>query len=96
VLEDKESARREINDRFYRLCYMLNVLVARRQLTISTRPEKVVTLNDMLSLLNPLYRIIPIPKPISTQIYAKQQTTHRHMVFETNGDFRARRAWLHN
>jgi hypothetical protein len=52
---------------------MLNILVASRQLAISTRPEKAVALNEILSFLNPLYRVIPISKPISTQIYSKKQ-----------------------
>jgi len=52
---------------------MLNISVANRQLTISTRPEKVVALNEMLSQLNPLYRITPTSKPISTQIYIRKQ-----------------------
>jgi hypothetical protein len=52
---------------------MLNIHVANRQLTISTLPKKVVALNEMLSQLNALYRINPMSKPISTQIYVKKQ-----------------------
>jgi len=37
-LEDKQSARREINDRFYGLCYMLNPLTRNDRYSGRTAP----------------------------------------------------------